>query len=850
MSEVIEGPGVAAGGFLHRHGQEMILNGYSIVPILPGKKAPGFDGWQKTRSTRSQLTTWLSEGQGRCGVGILTRDTPAIDIDVMDEDLAAKLEAFCQERLGEAPVRIGSPPKRLLMYRTEVPFKKIRSKVYLNEWDERCLVEILGDGQQFVAFHIHPDTGKPYRWTSADSPLTVSTNDLPVIDLNVVEELIELFESEAEARGWKAAKGSRRGPQLAAGAIDRNDPFAADTAPVSMSVAELHQRLMMVPGADDYDIWLNVGMALHHQFEGEDEGRALWHEWSEHDDKYDADALDRKWKSLDITDKGRAPITARYILRLAKEAAESKAAELAVELRDAFAQARTREDWNAAVNLARRAEIDHVTRAAVAGTAKQSIDRITGEKVPLGDVKRSIAFESAGNAEMPRWCRDWVYDVSDDRFFNTTFKHLASPQGFNAMNDRWALTKKDILEGKTQPSSKAGELALNLYKIQTVQGRRYAPGNDPVYMHKGSWYANTYDESSLPPEIKVIRPIDKLNIQRVRRHMEHLLEDEGERQHLLDFLSYVVQNPGKRVNYAILLQGVQGDGKSFFSFLLRAVMGEPNVRMLNAHILESAFTGWAEGQCVAAIEEVRLIGHNRHDTLNRVKPFITNQVIEIHPKGRNPYNCENTTNYLLFTNYRDALPLSENERRYCVLFSKWQSGDALREFKEGNPDYYQELYSALDDSAPALRAWLLRREQSPDFNPEGDAPITNAFRYMVKAAMPAEMQVINDVIDDGEHPDISNTLLNVTKLQQVFMDGEYDGELPSGKSLTKALEIAGFWPLGRVRIGNERFRFYSKSPEQFTSTTVDGQRTIDVSAIKRWVEENCPDESGELDHEL
>ena len=821
-------------GYLKSHGEKLIDNGYNIVPIEPGKKAPGFDGWQKTRASQVQLKKWLESGREHHGVGIITAHTPAVDIDVLDDELAELLEQWCHDNLGQAPVRVGKAPKRLLLYRTDEPFRKITSKTYLNEWEERCRIEILGDGQQFVAFHVHKETGKPYRWTSENSPLDTPVQDLPLIDPDKLVELIELFEREAEKRDWQLVKGSRLSRNNASGGeIDRDDPFAADTQPVNLSPAELQQRLMMVPGADDYDTWLQIGMALYHQFDGEDLGREMWHEWSESADNYDQDALDRKWETFDISEKGRAPVTARLILRLAKEAAETKAIETAVELKDLFAQAKDRAEWNEAAAKARRAEIDHISRAALAEVARDRLVAITGGKVPLADVKRSLAYE-LNTKEAPRWCRNWVYDASDDKFFNTEAKYVVTQQGFNAINDRHSMSKKDVLDGKTAPTAQASVLALNFYKVPTVHGRMYAPGRDPVFSYNDTLYANTYPENHVPPKPKSIRPIDKANIKRIKRHLEHLLEDERERQMFLDWLSYVVQNPGKRVNYAVLLQGVQGDGKSFFAFLLSAVMGAPNVRMGNAHILEGSFTGWAEGQCVMALEEVRLIGHNRHDILNRVKPFITNPIIEIHPKGRNPYNVENTTNYLLFTNYRDALPLSKNERRYLVLFSRWQSADDLREFKQANPDYYLELYNALHESAPAIRQWLLQLEQSPDFNPMGDAPVTQAFHYMSESAQPAELRAVHEIIRSGEYHDIADELLNVTFLAQVVLSGDYDIELPQRRGLEKMLEIDGFWSLGRVKVGTEKFYFYSKTPDKFMSN-VGGEMRTDPNKVRAWL---------------
>lgn len=834
------------GGYLRQHGKNLIDNGYNIISIAPGKKSPGFDGWEKTRATRAQLKRWIDNGRGDHGVGIITAHTPAVDIDVLDDELAGKLEAWCLENLGPAPIRVGLAPKRLLLYRTNEPFRKLTSKTFLNEWQERCRIEVLGDGQQFVAFHKHPDTHRPYRWTTDQTPLNTPTDDLTAITVEQLQGLIELFEREAESRGWKVAKGSRLNSSRTPSNIDYDDPFIADSQPVNLSQPELQQRLMLVPGAEDYDVWLQIGMALYHQFDGEEIGREMWHEWSESADNYDADALDRKWDTFDISDKGRAPVTARLILRLAKEAAETQALTTAADLRDRFAQAKDRAEWNEIAKLARRAEIDHISRASLAEVARDRLVALTGGKVPLPEVKKVLAYE-INTKETPRWCRDWVYDVSDDRFFNTAGKFAVTMQGFNAMNDRHSMTKKDLLDGKSQPMHSAAHLALNVYKIPAVDGRRYAPGRDPVFIHADQQWANTYPENQIPPKPKSIRPIDKANIKRIRRHIAHLLADETEQRYLLDWLSYVVQNPGRRVNHAILLQGVQGDGKSFFAFLLAAVMGTPNVRMANAHILEGDFTGWAEGQCVVAIEEARMIGHNRHDTLNRLKPLVTNDVIEIHPKGRNPYNIINTSSYLITTNYRDALPLSPNERRYLVLFSQWQNAEALLAFKEENPDYYTELYAALDDSAPAIRQWLLSLDQRDDFNPRGDAPRTPAFWHMTNAAQPAEIQQINEVIDSKEFADISEPLLNITRLQSLVMNGDYDVELPPAKTLAKMLEIAGYWPLGRIKVDGEPCRFYSKTPEMFHC---DMKGAANSHAVRTYIKKKQAEIDATNDHGL
>lgn len=821
------------GGYLAEHGAALIDNGYNIIPIQVGKKAPGFDGWQKARSTKPQLEDWLKNGHRWSGVGILTRHTPAIDIDVLDEDVADKIEEWVRFNIGDTPVRVGRAPKRLMMFRTDEPFRKMRSSVYRDQFGDKHQIEILCDGQQFVAYHKHPDTGKPYKWPNEDeNPLNVRAPDLDTLNADQVGELFAYFDELAEKEGWVVEKSARQQAKQ----LDADNPFLEDSAPVDITDNELRARLLLVPNPDDYDTWLHVGFALYHQYDGDELGRQFWHEWAETADNYDGDALDRRWDGFKVEGKRKAPITARYILRLSKEAVESTAQALTIELRDAFLSAKDLPDWEKARAKAREAEIDGLARASLAHVAKERREAITGSKLSLVEIKKAIAYSPKKTEKTPQWARPWVYDTSDDRFFNTNIKIATTQQGFNAMYDREALTKKDVLDGRSSPSSTASSLALNLYKIPTVAGRRYEPGRDPIFHAPDGVFVNTYPEHEIPVVPEKVLPRDKRNIERVKQHIAHLLADEHEQRMFLDWLSWVVQNPGSHANYAVLLQGVEGDGKSFFGQLLRGVMGVSNVRMVNAHILESPFSDWAVGQCVACIEEVRLIKHDKYEVINRIKPFITNDFIEIHPKGKAPYNARNTTSYLLFTNYKDALPLDDNSRRYLILFSQWQTKERIDAFMDEHPDYYERLYNSIDESAPALRQWLLEHEQDGGFNPRGNAPVTAARKFMVKQAQPEFIQQLNELIEENRVAEVSRALLDVTSLSDQMVARGLD--FPAPKAMTAMLQRAGWEQLGRLKISGEIRRMWSKNPDAFMVDGVDGPY-LDTTRVRKHLQQRA-----------
>jgi hypothetical protein len=100
----------------------------------------------------------------------------------------------------------------LLCYRTDAPFEKLATPEMFLPDGQKVQVEILGDGQQFVAFGTHPATGAPYSWGDR-SPLSVPLAELPVISRDLAAAFIAAAQSllvDAGARVKQADKQSER----------------------------------------------------------------------------------------------------------------------------------------------------------------------------------------------------------------------------------------------------------------------------------------------------------------------------------------------------------------------------------------------------------------------------------------------------------------------------------------------------------------------------------------------------------------------------------------------------------------------------------------------------------------
>jgi hypothetical protein len=62
----------------------LVERGYNIIPILPGKKRPPGNDWQKIQSTPELVTSWIDE-MPQFGIGVLASTTCAVDIDCRDK---------------------------------------------------------------------------------------------------------------------------------------------------------------------------------------------------------------------------------------------------------------------------------------------------------------------------------------------------------------------------------------------------------------------------------------------------------------------------------------------------------------------------------------------------------------------------------------------------------------------------------------------------------------------------------------------------------------------------------------------------------------------------------------------
>ena len=166
-------------------------NGYRPVPVYSRQKRPRGNGWLADALQDPPLWATRWPEIVALSTGLATGPLAGFDVDVLIQAVVDRIVWETEQMLGTTPlVRIGRAPKTLLGFRCEHdPFRKLSTGTFIMPDGTEAKVEMLADGQQFVADGIHPDTGQPYLWP-AGSPETVPLANVPPITFEQAQALV------------------------------------------------------------------------------------------------------------------------------------------------------------------------------------------------------------------------------------------------------------------------------------------------------------------------------------------------------------------------------------------------------------------------------------------------------------------------------------------------------------------------------------------------------------------------------------------------------------------------------------------------------------------------------------
>lgn len=337
-----------------------------------------------------------------------------------------------------------------------------------------------------------------------------------------------------------------------------------------------------------------------------------------------------------------------------------------------------------------------------------------------------------------------TYVISKHRVF-VPEKGMLKPEQFRSTFGGYQFAF--ALEGKSTKNAFEVFTESQLYAFPKVQGTCFRPKlKAGSVLFKGSkQYVNTY----FP--IGVARTAGDAS--RFLEFLAKILPDERDRTILLSYMAACVQYPGHKFQWTPLLQGVQGNGKSFLATAVSEAVGEeyshfPNASDLSGNGLK--FTGWMHEKLFIGIEEIYTKG--RMDLWEHLKDKITNKRIEMQNKGSDQFMGDNCANFFLLSNHKDAVTQTKNDRRVAPFYSSQQTVEDITSCGMGG-QYFPSLYSWAETGGFAIITNHLMEYTIPtEFNPATlchRAPTTTSTKEALSLSLGTVEQEILEAIEEG-----------------------------------------------------------------------------------------------------
>lgn len=350
----------------------------------------------------------------------------------------------------------------------------------------------------------------------------------------------------------------------------------------------------------------------------------------------------------------------------------------------------------------------------------------------------------ANNDEQVRMFAGCVY-IRDLHRVLVPGGHILKPEQFKVAFGGYTFTM-DTANEKTTRDAWEAFTQSQAYRCPRADAPCFRPDLAPgaIVQRGGQVFVNTYWPVDIPRQVGDATPF--------LTHLAKILPDERDRLILLAYMAACVQHKGVKFQWAPLLQGVEGNGKTLFTRCVAEAVGRRYVHWPKASKLSKEFNAWMLGKLFYGVEDI-YVPDQKREIIEELKPMITGgDGLEIEGKGVDQISADVCGNFMFNSNHKDAVRKTQNDRRFCVLFSaQQQAADLARDGMDG--DYFPRLYDWLRAEGYAIVSELLHTWPIPDeYNPATGcqrAPVTTATAAAIAASTGGVEQEIQEAIAQG-----------------------------------------------------------------------------------------------------
>jgi Bifunctional DNA primase/polymerase, N-terminal/Primase C terminal 2 (PriCT-2)/Family of unknown function (DUF5906) len=545
-------------------------------------------------------------------------------------------------------------------------------------------LEVRSDNAYVVAPPSVHYTGRVYTWQGIPNEQSSRPGweDLPQCFIDFAahgEKAINLRGAGRPTRGTT----SRRLRLIDSASAIYSPPTYSETREKEVVAA-----LRCIP-ADDYDVWLKMGMALHWTGWGE-RAWEIWCQWSQKSTKFNVADQQKKWESFGRPDRPGPVITLGSLFALAQEHGFTAEVEPAAEPDEP-------------PHLKSQIETINERHFAIRNIGGKCL---VGEMVP----------NPAGSGQM---------------------LSLQSIQAFRAWYDNQYVA---VVDDKGNERRKPlGTYWIAHRKRRGYEGVDLVP-NAPQELPDGK--LNLWRGFGVEPK--------KGDWSLMAQHVCNVLagRDAKAAEYISRWAAWSLQHPDVRAEVALALQGGKGSGKGVFLRGVGRCFGEHGMQITNQEHLVRRFNGHFRSCLFLFVEEAFWAGDKKGESV--LKGLITEPTLTIELKGIDAVQWPNRLHVAMAANAEWIVPASAGERRYAVFkcADTYVRGHGDEEVSRA---YFEALHHEFDNGGLEAMLFDLLHWDLGDWHPR-QVYETEGLRRQKEQSLPPLAEWFVLLLEDGNLP--------------------------------------------------------------------------------------------------
>lgn len=230
----------------------------------------------------------------------------------------------------------------------------------------------------------------------------------------------------------------------------------------------------------------------------------------------------------------------------------------------------------------------------------------------------------------------------------------------------------------------------------------------------------------------------------IRRHINEVLAngDEEHGDYIIRWIAWMLQNPDKPAEVALVLRGEKGVGKGVIGRALGKIAGQHGIHLSSTSLMTGRFNAHMRDCIFLFADEALWAGDKEGE--GQLKRMTTEDTLVIEGKGRDAVVTPNRLHIMMASNEDWVIPASADERRFAMF--------DVSSARRGDHAYFEALTAQMESGGLAAMLHDLLKMDLGRWHPRFDIPKTEALRTQVQHSEDPMRGLFRDLLFLGQLP--------------------------------------------------------------------------------------------------